>query len=180
MEPWRLFGIKVFSNKNNKYIINFLISVLWIPQKQTTKKCKIYVWYVIKLAQQFPSWWKKNQNAPYLFNGTYLTIRWLALIWSLKNWVLLQSQCEYLFLRSPYPVCYVHTFCCLKVCTCFVLAHPQGKKERPPSLHDVPCHWLHGNSIPNIGCHSSRLDVLPGFSPISLHARLASCYWWWF
>jgi hypothetical protein len=27
------------------------------------------------------------------------------------------------------------------------------KKGGPPSLHNTTFHWLHGNSIPKIGCH---------------------------
>ncbi len=37
------------------------------------------------------------------------------------------------------------------------------KMGGPPSLHDTTFHWLHGNSIPKIGCHYfwPRLVALP-------------------
>jgi len=30
---------------------------------------------------------------------------------------------------------------------------PHKAKSEAPSLHDTTSHWLHGNSIPKIGCH---------------------------
>ncbi len=35
-----------------------------------------------------------------------------------------------------------------------IISLPAHKKKREaPSLHDSTSHWLHGNSIPKIGCH---------------------------
>jgi hypothetical protein len=37
--------------------------------------------------------------------------------------------------------------------------------EAPP-LDDVPCHWLHGNSIHKIGCHYILLGLIALFKNI--------------
>jgi hypothetical protein len=34
------------------------------------------------------------------------------------------------------------------------------RKKGGPSLHDSTSHWLHGNSIPKIGCHYFGMDYL--------------------
>jgi hypothetical protein len=31
--------------------------------------------------------------------------------------------------------------------------HGKQEKREAPSLHDAISHWLHGNSIPKMGCH---------------------------
>jgi hypothetical protein len=40
--------------------------------------------------------------------------------------------------------------------------HQKNKMEAPP-LDDVPCHWLHGNSIHKIGCHYILLGLIALF-----------------
>jgi hypothetical protein len=43
--------------------------------------------------------------------------------------------------------------------TFFLQAYIQEKKEKEDSsLREATSHWLHGNSIPNIGCHYFGLD----------------------
>jgi len=37
---------------------------------------------------------------------------------------------------------------------------PQKKKREAPSLHDTASHWLHGNSIPKIGYHYFRPELI--------------------
>jgi hypothetical protein len=98
------------------------------------------------LEQQFPSSWKRIKSS--IFDGTYLTHQGFDLITKLgptaaSMWIPI--------LRSPLP-CYVHTCCCLKYM--FFSCTPTRQKTGRP-LHSMMCLLigLHGNSIPNIGCH---------------------------
>jgi hypothetical protein len=38
-------------------------------------------------------------------------------------------------------------------CTYELINMNHMNKREAPSLHDLTSHWLHGNSIPKIGCH---------------------------
>jgi hypothetical protein len=54
----------------------------------------------------------------------------------------------YLFSENGQNVANVKT-----ICKSTPLYVKKSKKRVAPSLHGTTSHWLHENSIPNIGCH---------------------------
>jgi hypothetical protein len=77
-------------------------------------------------------WVKGGQHLPkHAWKGDYLLSKW-----NIEQWTVHSPHQTQLAKKIPF------------------LSHSSHKAKREaPSLHDTTSHWLHGNSIPKIGCH---------------------------